>query len=283
MLKFDKYNGSGNDFIIIDNRHRVINTNISDFVKNICERRIDVGADGVLLLENSVVADFKMRIINSDGSEAEMCGNGARCIAMYAYQNGIVGKRMTFETIAGILEAQILDDNNVKVKLPEPYDYKTNIEINLKTGDKLQGYHLNTSVPHTIIFHNKGDFDKYEVVTIGREIRNHKLFSPAGTNVNFVKTGKNNSIFIRTYERGVEDETLACGTGSTAAAIISAVKYNLKSPVKVITKSGIELSIHFNDTKIDELKKNELNSDNLFNVFLEGNVQHVYSANKIQM
>lgn len=277
LIKFDKYSGSGNDFIIIDNRRRIVNKNVSEFVRKVCERRVAVGADGVLLLENSVVSDFKMRIINADGSEAEMCGNGARCIAMYAYKNGIVGKSMTFETIAGIMEADIVDDLTVKVKLTEPFDYKEDIKLKLNNGSEYKALFINTSVPHTIIFVDK-DYDKFDVVSAGREIRNHKYFAPAGTNVNFVKVAKDNSIYIRTYERGVEDETLACGTGSTAAALISAIKYNLKTPVKVITRSKIVLKIHFNDEKIKELKKGIISSENNYDIFLEGEVRYVYSA-----
>jgi diaminopimelate epimerase len=282
VLKFEKYNGSGNEFIIIDNRYRVINVDVQKFVKKICERRISVGADGALLLENSVVADFKMRIINSDGSEAEMCGNGARCIAMYAYKNGIVGKSMTFETLAGIMSAEIINKNIVKVKLSEPFDYKDNIKLKLSDQTISNAAFINTNVPHAIIFHNKSDFDKMDILPSGREIRNHKTFAPAGTNVNFVKTAKDNSIYIRTYERGVEDETLACGTGSTAAAIITAIKFGYKSPVKVITRSKIILKIHFNQQKISEIIKNNISDETSFDVFLEGPVKSVYSAELLE-
>lgn len=277
-LKFHKYSGSGNDFIIIDNRYRVVNTTLNSFVKNICNRKTGVGADGVLLLENSIIADFKMRIINSDGSEAEMCGNGSRCISMYAYKNGIVGRKMTFETLVGVMESEIINDKIVKVKLTEPTDYKNEFNLKLKDGAILKANFINTGVPHTVIFYNKKEFDSMNISELGKEIRHHQIFQPAGTNVNFVKIEQNNRIYVRTFERGVEDETLACGTGSVASAIISAIKFDFNSPVKVITRGQEILSIYFNTEKIKEYKNNIFNSKKLFNIFLEGEVKLIYTA-----
>ncbi|HOK41061.1 MAG TPA: diaminopimelate epimerase [bacterium] len=276
-IKFQKYSGTGNDFIVIDNRNKILTSNIPELVKKVCLRKISVGADGVLLLENSSIADFKMRIFNSDGSEAEMCGNGARCIAMFAYKNGIINQKMNFETLAGIVYAEIIDEKNVKIKLSEPKDYKSEVNIKLKNNRIIKASFINTGVPHTVIIHNQKNFFSMDITNIGREIRYHKIFQPAGTNVNFVKKEKDKN-YIRTYERGVEDETLACGTGSTATAIILAIKYNLKSPVSLITKSGEQLRIHFNNEKIKEMRNSKFDSETKFEAYLEGPVNLIYTA-----
>jgi diaminopimelate epimerase len=182
-----------------------------------------------------------MRIINSDGSEAEMCGNGIRCFALYAYINGICGKNAAVETLAGIKNTSVLDKKNglVNVDMGMPSDIKV-IELKLE-GRKFTVYFLNTGVPHAVIFSNNP-----QVKVDGRKIRYHKTFKPAGTNVNFAGVTGRNSINVRTYERGVEDETDACGTGSTAAAYIANKFKNVKFPVSVKTLGGDMLRIDIN-------------------------------------
>jgi diaminopimelate epimerase len=268
-LNFEKYCGSGNDFIIIDNRNfKKMIKNRAEFSINYCKRGLSIGADGVIFIENSSISDYKMVLFQPDGSEAEMCGNGARCVAKYAYLNGMADKDQKFETLAGIIEAYIIDED-VKVKLTSPENLKLNQKIEFD-GQIFNYDFINTGVPHTIIFND--NIDNIDIKSIGRKIRFHKDFGKPGTNVNFVQVVSKNEIKIRTYERGVEDETLACGTGSTAAGLIAGIENNFDSPVIVHTKSGLDLKIHFNK---EALAKKDM--DNI-NLFLEGNAEKVYEA-----
>ncbi len=256
--------GSGNDFIIIDNRNRVVDEgDLQGFIAKVCRRKMSVGADGLILVEESENVDFKWRFFNSDGSQPEMCGNGARCAARFAYLNGISGAEVSFETEAGIVSAHIKNDR-VKIKMPDPIDLKTDYNLELGNG-VMQVCSVNTGVPHVVI--TVGDIDDVEVVKIGREIRFHDRYAPAGTNVNFICSQNDNTISIRTYERGVEDETLACGTGSIAAAIVMHYKSKGKSPVKVITRGGGCLYIYF-----------EEDNGKFYNVFLEGDARVIYKG-----
>ena len=263
-IEFYKMSGSGNDFIIIDNRWDIIDENgLSDFIAKVCRRKMAVGADGFILLENSDKADFKWRFFNSDGSIAEMCGNGARCVARFAYLNDIAGPNMSFETLAGIVEAQVTGDR-VKVKMTDPTEFKTDDIIELKNGP-LPISSINTGVPHVVIVKKK--IDDVDIVEIGREIRFHKQFSPAGTNVDFVSRITDNTIAIRTYERGVEDETLACGTGAAAGAIVVAHKMKLDSPIIVLTQSGGYLNIYYKEKE-----------GKYHDIYLEGDARIIYKA-----
>lgn len=241
-LKFWKMSGSGNDFIIIDNRNLTFpKNNVRDFISKICKRSLSVGADGVIFIEPSNIVDFKWDFYNSDGSTAEMCGNGSRCAVRYCYLNGITGKKVQFETLAGIIEAEITEDTRVKVKLTNPIDYKPELDIKLSDTTFQAGF-VNTGVPHVVI--ETDNIDNLDITKYGREIRFHENFSPKGTNVNFCKVLKDNLVKIRTYERGVEGETLACGTGSAAVAYILNKKNKVKTPVNLITSGGMELIIH---------------------------------------
>ena len=263
-IDFFKMSGSGNDFIIIDNRNRVVDeTDLSDFVSKVCRRKLSVGADGFILIEETDAVDFKWQFFNSDGSRAEMCGNGARCAARFAYLNQIAGPSMSFETAAGTVNALVSDDL-VKVQMPDPAELRTDYTLELKDGSVLISS-VNTGVPHVVI--NVDEIDGVDVVKLGREIRHHPTFAPAGTNVNFVSFQKDGHIAIRTYERGVEDETLACGTGAIAAAIVTADKTRMKSPVKVLTRGGEHLTIYFQD------------KDGTYNdVYLEGDARIIYKG-----
>jgi diaminopimelate epimerase len=264
QIPFFKMSGSGNDFILIDNREKVVEENgVSDRIKKVCRRQMSVGADGFILVENSDNVDFKWRFFNADGSLAEMCGNGARCAARFAFLNGIAGKEMAFETDAGIVRASV-SGRDVKIEMPEPKDIKTDYIIELEKGS-LSVNSVNTGVPHVVVMVDK--LDRVDVVKQGREIRYCKSFAPAGTNVNFMSLQNDGSIAIRTYERGVEDETLACGTGSVAGAVIMAYKEKINSPVKVRTKSGAFLNIFFNK-----------NNSDFSEVYLEGDSRVIYSG-----
>ena len=261
-VKFTKAVATGNDFIIVDNRSGEI-SKLSDLAKKLCEQKNSIGADGLLVIEISKKADFKMRIFNPDGSEAQMCGNGSRCIALYASDRKIAKSDMTIETVAGILNAMVKGDL-IRVKLTEPKDIKWNFCLMInKCPYKLN--FVNTGVPHVI--HFVEDLENIDVKNLGSHIRNSGEFSPEGANADFVKLIDKKNIKIRTYERGVEDETLACGTGAVASAIISAEAAKMSSPVTVETRSGEKLKVYF-----------ELIDGNFRNVYLEGKAKLVYEG-----
>jgi len=263
-IEFFKMSGSGNDFIIVDNRDGIVDeADLLNFIVKVCRRKMSVGADGFILVENAEGADFKWRFFNSDGSVAEMCGNGARCVARFAYLNGIVGPEMSFETGAGIVEAQVAGES-VKIKMTDPSDLKTDYTLELKDRS-VSVSSINTGVPHVVIVTDT--LDDVEVVKMGREIRLHDMFAPAGTNVNFICPIKDDTIGIRTYERGVEDETLACGTGSVAGALILARKVKIDGPINVLTRSGGKLKIYYKE-----------NNATYQDVYLEGDARVIYRA-----
>jgi len=244
-ISFTKMTGAGNDFVIIEATKGLTLKKIG---QNICHRTDGIGADGLLVLDKSKKADYRMRIINADGSEAEMCGNGVRCLAAYIVKNKKPKKKFfTIETIAGIILAQAKGEV-ANVRLSPPKGYKPRIPLNINK-QKINVDYIDTGVPHVVVFVD--GLPKINVKDIGRVIRFHKKFSPRGTNVNFVEQLKSNFVQVRTYERGVEDETRACGTGSVAVGIIASLKSNpdLKntgnSSVKVKTASGEILNIRF--------------------------------------
>jgi len=263
-INFFKMSGSGNDFIIVDNREDIVkNDDLPGFIARICRRKMSVGADGVILIEPSKNADFKWQFFNSDGSNAEMCGNGARCAARFAYLNGIAGQNLSFETDAGVVSGQVKGDR-VKLKMPNPVDLCLDYNIELKRGP-VTVCSVNTGVPHVVVMNES--IEGIDVFGLGSEIRFHEVFEPAGTNVNFICQLEQSHLAIRTYERGVENETLACGTGSIAAALITSCKTNWQSPIHLLTRSEGTLTIYF--------KKD----GNHFNdIYLEGDARIIYSA-----
>jgi len=262
IIEFYKMSGSGNDFIIIDNRDLSLNVgDLSTFARRVCARKISVGADGLFLIEPSRTVDFKWQFFNSDGSVAEMCGNGSRCVARYAYLKGIAPKEMSFETIAGIISAEVNDDI-VKVKLTDPSAVEAGIKIDAD-GQKFILDSIDTGVPHAVVFVD--DLDNCDVYNNGRKIRYHKIFAPRGTNADFAAVINQYKIKVRTYERGVEDETLACGTGMVAAVLTAAQRGLVESPTDVLVQSGETLRIYF--TKKD---------DRFGEIYLEGKVKIVY-------
>ena len=263
-IPFHKMNGSGNDFVIIDNRQGILPAgDIREFVSRVCRRKVSAGADGLILVENSDVADFKWRFFNADGSLAEMCGNGARCVARFAYQQGISEPDMAFETVAGIVRAQV-DNSRVKVTLPPPSDLKLDYKIPRQGGELLISS-INTGVPHVVV--TGFDLDAMDVAGLGRELRFHPLFSPAGTNVNFISIEPDRSLRVRTYERGVEDETLSCGTGAVASAVVSVCLFEVPSPVTVHTRSGEVLAVYV-----------QREGNDILSVCLEGGTRLVYEG-----
>jgi len=259
-----KMSGSGNDFILIDHRKPFLDQDrLKEFTRSVCRRRISVGADGLILIERSERADFKWQFFNADGSEAEMCGNGGRCAARFAYLKGIAGPSLRFETLAGILSAQV-DGKRVKLEMTKPFGLKLD-ETLLMDGEEQVFSSINTGVPHAVLFVE--DLEGVDIIRIGRAIRTHPHFAPGGTNVNFVLVENSSQLSVRTYERGVEDETLACGTGAVASALIAAFKNWVKSPGSIKTRGGEVLLVYF-EIEGEEVKK----------VFFEGDVHMIYEG-----
>lgn len=252
MIKFSKLHGNGNDFILIDEyKQEVISANEKPaFAAKYCDRRFGIGADGVLYLGSSGKADLKMQIFNSDGTEAEMCGNGVRCLAKYSLDKGYITETASVETLAGLLPITSRTDGRtwITVNMGKPEFSREKIPAK-GSGEllleDLHGYKVsavNTGVPHAVVILGSLDID---LLGIAPKIRYDPLFTK-GTNVNFVRVDSKNEITIRTYERGVEDETYSCGTGSVAAALITHKLGKTGNKVKVNTKGG-ELNITITD------------------------------------
>lgn len=263
-ISFTKMSGTGNDFVIIDHRTPIIAlADQSEFARLICRRMVGVGADGLILIESCPDADFSWRFYNADGSIAEMCGNGGRCAARFAFHHGIADRKMKFRTLAGLITAEV-GDETVRLQMTTPHQYCPARAIEL-SGTNFDVFHLNTGVPHAVVFVENLDV---QVKNWGKTIRHHPLFQPAGANANFVKIVSDNEIQVRTYERGVEDETLACGTGCVASAIMAGLHKGVKSPVRVHTSGGDILTITFDlqdGPRVD-------------NVFLQGPTRTIYTG-----
>jgi diaminopimelate epimerase len=242
MLEFTKMNGAGNDFVLIDNRQRNVRLT-SRQVARLCDRHRGIGADGLLLLVPcaSGRAEWAWEFYNSDGSTAEMCGNGARCFARFVQKVAGASGQTTFETGAGVIQATFEGDR-VTVNLTPPKDLRLEQAVAVSTGTLIV-HSLNTGVPHAVIF--VPDADQAMVQPVGAEVRYHGQFAPKGTNVNFVQVLGPGSIRVRTYERGVEGETLACGTGVTASALVSARVHGFEPPVQVRVQGGDLLEVNF--------------------------------------
>lgn len=268
-LPFVKMQGSGNDFVLVE--AKTGQAPRAEFVRDICDRKFGAGADGVLVISNSKKADRRMRIFNADGSEAEMCGNGARCSVLWTARSlGSSKKTVTLETKAGVIRGEVKGDR-IRLGMTDPKDIRLDVHVSVE-GKDYEADYVNTGVPHAVI--EVKTIDGILVRDIGRAIRHHKIFSPAGTNVNFIQLQKDRTVLIRTYERGVEDETLACGTGSVASAIISVLNHEgcgtkacLDHHVNVKTKSGEILSVDFKMSK----KK-------VYDVWLEGQARVVFEG-----
>ncbi len=265
-IPFFKMSGSGNDFILIDNRRKLLDADrLKDFVRKVCTRKVSAGADGLILIEPSERVNFKWRFFNSDGSEAEMCGNGGRCAARFAVMKGIAPPQLSFETLAGIIEAEV-SGRVVKLQMVRPTGLKLDLEVKID-GETHRLHFINTGVPHAIkLVEDAGSLAV--VQDLGRKIRFHAQFQPAGTNANFVQVVDRKHLQVRTYERGVEDETLACGTGAVASALIAASKGLVDSPAEVKTSGGEILKIYF-----------QPQGESFDRVFLEGDTRVVYEGN----
>jgi diaminopimelate epimerase len=233
-IPFSKYSGCGNDFILIDNRQQIFNKTCSEFIAHLCRRRLGIGADGIILLEHSASADFCMRIFNADGSEAEMCGNGLRCLIRFIRDLRIDGDKFIIETMHQHIPTAILEDS-ISAEMPFPTNICFFTELDIE--GKVHIFHcLDTGVPHAVLFVE--DLNDNKWMAMAPKIRHHPKFMPKGTNVNFATINSNNEVEVRTFERGVEGETLACGTGAAAVAFAAANLYELDGPITIRPKSG---------------------------------------------
>ncbi|HYH11171.1 MAG TPA: diaminopimelate epimerase [Thermomicrobiales bacterium] len=251
-MPFAKMTGSGNDFVVIDNREPLLpNDAIPDFVRAVCRRGVAIGADGVVLIEacDRDDVDFHWRYINADGSDGEMCGNGAMCGARFAVLKGIALSPTRFLTPDGIVTAEIDDPSTpqVRIAISDPGDIRcVSIDVD---GRALEVFALRMGVPHAITITDDADAfaDAATFHRIGRAIRMHDAFSPAGTNFNVIHRIDARTIRMRTYERGVEAETLACGTGAVASAVVAVRQGIVEPPVTVITSSGRPLDVRWTE------------------------------------
>lgn len=255
-VEFSKYQGTGNDFVLIDNRNDIINPDNFTLIKQVCDRRFGVGGDGLMLLDKAHGFDFRMRYYNSDGKEGSMCGNGGRCIVAFAYQLGLILETARFIAIDGEHEAKIITtENGIQVSL------KMIDVLDIELGEDF--YFLNTGSPHFVRFISK--HENFDTFTEGKKIRYNNRFAEEGTNVNFVSF-QDQDITVRTYERGVEDETYSCGTGVVASAISASFKTN-NNQFKIRTKGG-HLEVHFK----------KINDRQIENIWLTGPATHVFNG-----
>lgn len=270
-IPFYKMSGSGNDFILIDNRRRPLKgINLKPFIKQVCRHHTSVGGDGLIILEpsQSRLTHFRFRLFNSDGGEAELSGNGGRCAARLAYLIGMAPKQMVFESLAGLVNAEVNEKKKghaiVKIEMPIPKNLELKIKIPVK-GRTLLGHHVNTGVPHTVLFMK--NLDNLDVAALGKMIRYHPLFQPAGTNVDFAMLKTPRQALMRSYERGVEEETLACGTGAVAVSLVASVLGLGRSPMTIRQGSGMPLRV-----------THQRNGKAFSQVFLEGDAQLIVTG-----
>jgi diaminopimelate epimerase len=240
-MKFTKMHGAGNDFILLDNRDGALQKYLcAPWIQHICQRHEGIGADGVIVMNRHEQADFSMLFFNDDGGTAAMCGNAARCLARYAHDHAQVPARMAFLTAAGTVNAEILPDGQVAIELPPPHSIRRSI--------KPPEYHgtvdtINTGVPHAVVFTQS--FEGIDLIELGRIIRHSTAFAPEGTNVNLAMQTADNRLAVRTYERGVEGETLACGTGIVACALLAHLRIGIRPPILVECAHGDVLRVGF--------------------------------------
>lgn len=249
-LHFAKMSGAGNDFVVIDNRSNVV-LDGEALAKKLCDRRWGIGADGLLLIQAATDADYRMMYYNADGSYGGMCGNGGRCIARYAVEAGIAGATHSFDALGHHYKAIVTPDE-VILSMMDPLEIKMNVVL-LVGSLSLKVHFINTGSPHVVIPVSQlpqkySKLENVPVAELGKKIRYHQAFKPDGTNVNFVEKKKGNMINMRTYERGVESETLACGTGSIASAIVGSKLWKMTPPVTIVPSSGVSLEVGFDRT-----------------------------------
>jgi len=262
-IKFWKMHGAQNDFVLFDDRSGGFPVADRAFIARVAARHSGIGSEGVMLIQKSATADFRMRFFNPDGGEVDMCGNGARCVARLAFELGVAKENMTIETTAGQVKAHVLP-NGVQIRMTEPSGWKLDGSLVLD-GQKLVYDFVNTGVPHVVI--RTESLRDVDVCATGSAVRNHRDFAPAGTNVNFVDVSADGALTVRTYERGVEAETPACGTGVTACGLVAARHGWVKLPVNVRVASGDVLVV-----------SGQLTAGGVSGVTLTGPTEHVFEG-----
>lgn len=255
-VKFSKYQGTGNDFVIIDDREEIFPLKDVSIIKHICHRRFGIGADGLMLVRNDENYNFRMVYFNSDGNESTMCGNGGRCIVAFSHKLGVINTKTSFVAIDGEHDAEVVRPDYVRLKM---------IDVDeVEAGDEY--FYLNTGSPHYVTFLN--EFKDKGIVNDARKIRYNKRFKDSGTNVNFIKF-KDSDLFVRTYERGVEDETYSCGTGVVASAISAGLRSKTKKSSHTIETLGGRLKVSYDADFVNRKFKN---------IWLEGPATYVFSG-----
>jgi diaminopimelate epimerase len=245
LLEFTKATAAGNDFVIIDDMSDRLRLDKSRLAVALCSRHFGVGADGLLIIGPSSRADFNMSYYNADGSSGGMCANGGRCAARFAFLRHITGPKTSFEALDHIYHAEVTEDI-VRLHMKDPTDVHSDIRLQFGTT-AFVGTAINTGAPHIVFL--RDDLQSLDVAHFGPLIRHSKEFAPEGTNVNFARRVEGDLIEVRTYERGVEAETLACGTGSVASALVSHLHFGIDSPVAVRVRSGETLRVHFSHSE----------------------------------
>jgi diaminopimelate epimerase len=263
VIPFYKMHGAANDFIVVDDRVLSFPTDDQAWLSAIMARHTGVGSEGVLLIQPSERADFRMRFFNPDGGEVDMCGNGARCIARLAHELGVSGEQMTFETPAGLVGATMIGQD-VRLDMTAPKDWKLDGALDMPGGPLAYGF-VNSGVPHVVV--EVTDIESFDVQGTGAFFRHHALFAPGGTNANFIEITGPSSLRLRTYERGVEAETPACGTGIVASALIAGKTGRVTAPVHVHTAGGHTLEVNY-----------QLTPDGAEKVTLQGPAEHVFQG-----
>jgi diaminopimelate epimerase len=261
-IPFWKMHGAGNDFILVDDRRGTFPAADRAWMAAVGARRTGVGCDGIILIQPSTSADFRMRFFNPDGGEADMCGNAARCVARLAHEIGAAPADMGIETAAGALRATVLGDGRVRLRMTDPRDWRMGRTLRMEGGPLEYGF-VNTGVPHAVV--EVGDLAAVDVARLGAAVRHHRDFQPAGTNANFVHVEADGVVRVRTYERGVEGETLACGTGMVASALVAAKLGRVRLPALVRPASGDTLEVG-----------GRAHGDGFRDVTLTGPAVHVY-------
>jgi diaminopimelate epimerase len=265
-IPFFKLQGSGNDFILIDNRSLRLSTqHMNTWAKSLCTRAFGIGADGLIFIDSApkdMAVDYMWHFYNADGSRAEMCGNGSRCVARLAFELGIAGKNQVFLTDAGPIQAQYIEETGqIKVQLTKAADLELDMTISKDNGETMQVHFVNTGVPHAVLL--TSNLKKIDVKSLGSSIRFNPRFAPFGTNVNFVQIENRDHLLLRTYERGVENETYACGTGASASVYVAHALDKCSKHVSVTTSGGEKLEVHLENDDI----------------FLQGDAIIVYTGN----
>lgn len=262
-ISFTKASGAGNDFVLLNAITGDPGIDFERFAAAVCDRHFGVGGDGLLVLGKSNRADFRMLYYNADGSSGGMCGNGGRCIARFALMEGVAGKHQRFEALDHIYDAEV-GETSVRLHMKDPAGLRQGLVFSI-AGREMNGTFIDTGAPHAVIFAD--DLEHMDVLQFGREVRLDPRFSPEGTNANFVRIRDGSTVELRTYERGVESETLACGTGSVASALVASEMRGLPSPVTVAVRSGEKLLVHFRKT-----------GDRWTDVFLEGSAYMLFKG-----